>query len=133
MPAQATLVIKDGQTTPADHSFVPKGSQKENGRTVAQFRDSTQTSLLGAWALNHTHTPPTSAVPEKQVFTVKLPATRLLPDGSTISPYFLKADIVYLIPQQATDAEINDLVAVTGNLANHAVVKSSVKGREGQW
>lgn len=134
MPAISALTLKDGQSTPANHVFAPKGSQMANGKNVASWRDNSQALMSDKWTLEEQHAAGNSKVPEKYRYVLKLPKSYTEPvTGKTSNPYYMGAEVIFYLPAAATDAEVADLVAITESLVTNAVVKATVKAREISW
>lgn len=134
MPAQASITIKDGQSTPVDHVFAPKGARMDSGKNVANWRDNSQSQLSAKWTLDEFHSPATgkSGI-EKFRYVLRRPTLVTTPEGASSVTRFAQAEITVILPVSATPEEVNDIHALVTNFTANAYFASAVTGREAAW
>lgn len=140
MPAQASIVINDGQGTPVAHTFVPDGALAQpDGKVVAEWVDRSQTYKVGFWKIREQHSKPNGNGVEKIRFVLERPVLETL--GSAVvgfnpAPqlaYLPMASIEYMLPERASTAELADLAALVKNFTALSFVTSKVSNRERSW
>lgn len=133
MPVQSNITLKDGQATPVDHVFAPKGASMSNGKSTAVWRDNTQASLIAKWTLTEHHQAPTQASPEKFRYVFRIPTTTTDSAGNVVSNRFATLEIAALIPYGAQPPEIADVVALAKNFTASTAFSQAVLNREASW
>lgn len=134
MPAQSSISLTDGQATPATHVYAPKGARMNNGRNVANWRDGTQTAMVGKWTVDETYTPATTANPEKFRYVLKLPTVVTNSStGQVSSPRFGQVEIQVFLPLDATQAEVNDVHAIAKSFTASTYFQDAIRNREAAW
>lgn len=138
MPAQANIVINDGKSTPVAHTFVPQGVVK-NGKTLqAEWIERLLVAKIGWPGLTEQHTMPNGAGMEKMRFVLRVPVLETPVSTGTPSGYVAPekvahapwAEIIYHMPERATEDQLKDLAAFVANLANTTLVKDKVAKRD---
>lgn len=134
MPAQASITLKDGQGTPVDHVFAPKGARMDNGRNTANWRDNTQSQLSAKWTLDEFHTPVNgkSGV-EKFRYVLRRPTLVTEPSGASTVTRYAQAEISVILPASATPEEVSDIRALVTNFTANAYFAAALNGREAAW
>lgn len=126
MPAIAPLVLKDGQTVPADHTF---GVVTTNGSS-AQFAERSSASPAGYYSLTHEvgrPATPSAAHRVKLGFNIPVMATV---EGVPTVVRNSSAQVVFNCSTQSTEQERKDLLAYVANALADASVKSTVQNLE---
>lgn len=140
MPAQANIVINDGQTTPVAHTFVPDGAlQGADGKVFADWVDRSPSVKVGYWKIREQHSKPNGNGVEKIRFVIERPVLEV--PGSVVvgfnpaptKAYEPAASIEYLLPERASEAELADLAALVKNFTALTFVTDKVKKRERSW
>lgn len=125
MPAFQNIVLADGQTTPANHTFVPV-SLNENQAVWYDRALSVQASQPYMTAKL------TAAKGQTGVSRVNVSLAVPLYDnvnGKLVNT--VRGSIELLIPGSSTQAQRDNIAAYIKNLAAHATVQSMIKGPEG--
>jgi hypothetical protein len=129
MSAASDIVIDDGATTPVAHTFNPTRVKDD----VVSFHDKDSGVILGYPQVTLGNRLPNKANGNyKATVKVRIPvletaatsATGFTP-GPTLA-YFLAFSGEFIIPERATEAERDDLLAFAGNLIAHATVDNLV-------
>lgn len=140
MPAQANIVINDGQGTPVAHTFVPDGALAQpDGKVVAEWVDRSQTYKVGFWTIREQHAKPNGNGIEKIRFVIERPVLEV--PGSVVvgfnpapqRAYAPTAVVEYWMPERASTAELADLAALVKNFSALAFVTTKVTNRERSW
>lgn len=125
MPAFNNIVLADGQTTPANHTFVPV-SLNENLAVWYDRALSVQASQPFMTAKL------TAAKGQSGVSRVNVGIAVPLYDdvnGKLINT--VRGSLELLIPGSSTQSQRDNIAAYVKNLAAHATVQSMIKGPEG--
>lgn len=139
MATQANLVVNDGQTTPAAHTFGAAGADPLG---VARWYDRSGGIALGFPQLNFS-----MKVPSKSSRNFRIIAQVVIPvleqtSASTatgIQPaptkaYDLRSNIEFVLPERSTLQQRKDLLAYVKNyLANSTVWTAAVENFEPVW
>lgn len=141
MSAQANIVIADGQGSPANHTFIPKGARVEpNGKNRALWREASAISAEGDLTITEHHTE--SSGPdglEKFTYVISVPTLETVgTSDSGVTPPARKAYenvgvIEFRFPRRATLAERGNLAAYVKNFAALAYVENAIENREPAW
>lgn len=140
MPAQANIVINDGQGTPVAHTFVPDGALSQpDGKVVAEWVDRSPTYKVGYWCIREQHSKPNGNGVEKMRFVIERPVLEV--PGSVVvgfnpapqRAYLPAATIEYWLPERAASTDLADLAALVKNFTALAFVTSKVTNRERSW
>lgn len=140
MPAQASIVINDGQSTPVAHTFVPDGTfPSTDGKNVAVWIDRSPGYKVGFWQIREYHSRPNGNGVEKLRFVLERPVLEVM--GSAVvgfnpAPKIAHlpfAAIEYFLPDRASTVELADVAALVQNFAALTFVKDKVKLRERTW
>lgn len=135
MPAQASLVINDGQGTPVAHTFVPNGAmQQPDKKVVSEWVDRSPDVKVGYFTIREQHAPSNSNSLEKIRWVITRPTT-VTPSGTTapVAAYENTIVIEAWIHDRATAAETADMVAFAKNFTASAYFAAKVKTRERTW
>lgn len=135
MSAIQTIVLADGQATPANHSFTPVRPQV--GDDFAQWRNVEGDTLTGGRQLSlRVRQNSSGYIVEGQV---KDPVLSLIPDNCCTPsnvPQVAYTDIFdfkFRIPASANIANRKDILAYAKNFMNNATVKAAVENIEISW
>lgn len=139
MSAQTTLVLADGQTTPVNHNFDPKGARDvAPGKSRAEWRDQSLSNREAYWSLKEEHTEPNKNGVEKFRYMIDRPTLESPASGGSFAPpptraYGTMAVIEYWVHTRASEAETKDIVALVKNFTASAYVSNAVTKREAAW
>lgn len=139
MAAQNTLVLADGQTTPVNHNFDPKGAKSVAvGKSRADWRDQSFSNREAYWTLREEHTEPNKNGVEKFRYLVDRPTLESPASGGAFAPpptraYGTMAVVEYWVHTRASDDETKDIVALVKNLTASAYVANAITKREAAW
>jgi hypothetical protein len=127
MPAITSLVLADGQGSPANHTFVPvtttgqKAQWAERVGAGPAFWPTVENSVVTP------NSKPGAAVkPYTVTWSIYLPVS-VTSGGATQLDHFHRASINFYFAPNSTDAERADLVAYAKNLLATAAVIDSAK------
>lgn len=135
MPAQAAIVINDGQGSPVAHTFNPNGAmQLPDGKIAAEWVDRGAAIRVGYCYIQEQFSPINVNGIEKARFVIKKVSTETL-SGATAPTKAFESDIIleFWIHQRESTQGLADLVAYAKNFAAHAYVASTVNNRERPW
>ena len=136
MPNNAPITIKDGQATPVDHVFNPKG-QTQNGSEYV-FRD-TKTGVVefGQVQITLSRRPDSaSSNTEKVEMKIQRPEVVTQTVNGVSSSAVAYTDLFtasFVVSKTATPANRDDLIAYAKNLIGHSFVAAMVKNGETIW
>lgn len=139
MAVQAALVLNDGQTTPAAHTFAPKGAkQTADRKDVATWRDQSPTNAEGYLSLIETHTPPNGNGMEKFRYVIDVPTLESPSGGGSFVPpptraYGTVAVIEVWAHKRASQQELKDIAAYVKNFTANAYFSNAITAREAAW
>lgn len=141
MPAQSSIVLDDGQTTPVAHTFVPNGAlANPQGKVIAEWVDRSVGQRVGYWSLVEQYSPPNGNKIEKWRFVLSRPTLETLSNNTStgIDPAPTKAFdstlvMEFWVHERASEAELDDLAALAIELASCTHVQNSIKNRERTW
>lgn len=135
MSAISSIVLADGQTTPANHTFTP--ARPQVGDDFAQWRNVEGDTLTGGRQLSlRVRQLTTGYVVEGQV---KDPVLSLIPDNCCTPSnvpqvaYTAIFDFKFRIPASANAANRKDILAYAKNFLANTAVKSAVENIEITW
>lgn len=128
-----TLALNDGQATPVSHDFEPT----RVGEVLAQYHDKVDGIMAGYPSISLGNRLPTQANGNYKVtLRVRIPvletaatAASGFTPGPTVA-YTISANVDFVIPGRATEAERKDILAYTKNLLAHSVVADSVESMD---
>lgn len=124
MGAIASLSLNDGQATPVAHTFNPAGNLNPGG---AIFEERTAGVAIGYLRVSTTLKPPSgSSKVYRANAKVELPVLQTV-DGVQQVAYTLRANIEYLIPDQATDAQRKDLHGYALSVLGHSLTRGALR------
>lgn len=126
MPAIAALTIKDGATTPADHTFSPVST---NG-SKAEWAERSAGSPAGFFTLSHEVRKPASAAAANRVVIGFNMPTMAAVDGVQTVVRNSSAKVELNLSSLSTEAERDNLLAYIANVLANADVKKTVKNIE---
>jgi hypothetical protein len=126
MPALTALVIDDGQTTPAAHTFSPVTS---NG-SKAEFADRSSTTAAGYRTISNEVRKPVSATAAYRNVTAFYLPVEAVVDGQTKVVGFNSVKIEFNFRQESTDQERKDAVAYASNTLANAGFKGAIIANE---
>lgn len=135
MPAQANLVINDGQGTPVAHTFVPNGAMQQlDKKVVSEWVDRSPAVKVGYFTIREQHAPSNNNKLEKIRWVITRPTTET-PSGATtpVAAYENTIVIEAWIHDRATAAETADMAAFAKNFAASAYFTTKVTTRERTW
>lgn len=125
----STLVLANGETTPVDHTFSPI----EVAPTLVTYQDKSASTVLGRPTVTIGQRRPSVANGNRKVsLRVRVPvleATDVAASGYTPGPtiaYTLSANVDFVVPNRASQAEIDDLAAYAANLVSSTLVDGIV-------
>lgn len=138
MPQQANIVLTDGKATPVAHTFVPQGVQKEGKTLVGRWLERALTAKIGWWDITEQHSVPNGNGVEKMRFVLRTPLLETPVSSGTPSGYVAPekvayvpwAEIIYHMPERATEDQLDDLAQMVGEFADSAFVKDKVAKRD---
>lgn len=139
MALQSNIVLNDGQTTPAAHTFIPKGSRVgADGVETATWKDQTPVNSEGYLSIIEKHTAPNGNGMEKFVVTFDLPTLESPGAGATFVPpptraYGTIGKIEVWAHKRASAQELKDIVAYVKNYAASAQFAQMITNREASW
>lgn len=133
MGAIATIAVNDGQATPVSHDFEP--ARREPG--LATYHDRVDGIVAGYPSVSvGSRLPNNSNRNFKATVKIRIPvletaatAASGFTPGPTVA-YALTANIDFVIPDRATVAEREDLLAYAANLLDHATIVSLVENMD---
>lgn len=119
MPANAAIVLADGQTTPVNHTFVPmsQGLHPQKDATMRfEYEDKSPGTSEGFKLLEMSYAKPTSQRKSSRVSlrVVDPKVETLSVNGGTAQPVVTRnniAEITFTFDKKATEAERKDLRA----------------------
>lgn len=123
MAQAASIVIADGQATPANVTFTPESVTP----ALSRFVDRATGVASKFRRLNVRFTMPTAKKAGMQEVAISLPVWGTLASGAQGLLYTLRARVAYELPDGCTDAERKDLHALTVNSLNNALVRGSIR------
>lgn len=126
MPAIAALVLADGQTTPANHTFAPVTTTGSH----AEFADRAPASPAGYLGIIHEivkPSTPTAAYRVKMGFNLPVLATV---GGVPTVVRNSSAQVIFNFAQLSTEQERKDALAYVKNMLANASVVTSIKDIE---
>lgn len=126
MPAIASLVINDGQTTPVAHTFAPVTTDGAE----AKYADRAPALPIGYLQISHEVRQPASSTAAYRVIT-----GFNFPVLATINSVLTKvrnssAQVVFNFAQDSTDQERKDALAYVSNFLANSTVKTSIQNVE---
>lgn len=139
MSAQANIVLPDGATTPANHTFNPKGSRvSETGKTVSIWRDQSHEHAEGYFNLTEQHTPINSNGLEKFRYLIEVPTLEQPANGGTYvaaprKAYVTVGVIEVWVPSRASSDDLKDIVAYVKNFTASTYFSNAIINREAAW
>lgn len=135
MPAQANIVINDGQGTPVAHTFVPNGAmQQQDKKVMSEWVDRSPAVKAGYFVIREQHAPSNANRLEKVRWLIQRPTTET-PSGAT-SPQLAYENTIVVeawIHDRATSAETADMAAFLKNFAALSYVSTKITTRERTW
>lgn len=138
MSAQANLVLADGQTTPVNHTFVPKGARTNSGKDVSLWRDQSPGISAGYLSVTEQHSPKNANGMEKFRFVIEIPTLEQAAAGGSFVPpptraYATVGVIEVWMHERASDQELKNIAAYVKNFAANAYFTNAVVNREAAW
>lgn len=125
MAAATDIVLNDGQSTPAAHTFSP--ARKSGDRVVWEER-STASTASGFYLLTTKANPPSSASVIRNKITLAIPLEIYDSVSQTYSyPDIARLSADILIPVNATSADRKNMAAYVKNLFAHATIVSMLE------
>jgi hypothetical protein len=126
MPALKSIIVNDGQATPAAHTF---GVVSQQGSRTDWVERSAGTPA-GFYTLNHEVRKPSSPSGAHQVrIGIGIPVTATV-DGALKVVRTSSAQVVFNLSNESTLQERKDLLAYITNLLSDADVKTTVQNVE---
>lgn len=120
----AALSLNDGQNSPVAHTFSPAGNLEPGG---AKFEERTSGVAIGYIRVSTTLKQPSG---NSKVYRanakVELPVLMTV-DGVQQVAYTLRANIEYLLPDQATDAQRKDLHGYVISVLSHGLTRAAIR------
>ncbi len=126
MPAIGNLVLKDGQSTPADHTFAPVTT--DGG--LARWANRASSTLKGQETLNIEVKAPAGPSGAHRVILGAGDPTEAVKDGVTVVDHVNSVQTIFNFAQASTDQERYDLLSQHISLLSHAQVKLAVRNVE---
>lgn len=139
MSAQATITLADGQTTPVNHIFDPRGAKKSaDGKDVATWRDQSGGVAVGFASIVEYHSSVNSNGIEKFRYVIDIPALEQAASGGTFVPAPTKAfsDVAIIevfAHERTSEARLKDLVAYLKNFTASAYFSNAITKRDAAW
>lgn len=141
MSAQANVVINDGQSTPAAHTFVPKGARvMPNGKTIAVWKDQSPVNAEGYLELVESHLDAFAGQKvEKFRWHIVVPTLHTVgTNDAGITPpatraYSTEVVIEFFVTKHATQDELKNIVAYAKNFLALQYVYDAITKREAAW
>jgi hypothetical protein len=139
MAAQASIIINDGQGTPAAHTFAPKGARAQaDKKDVALWRDQSPANAAGFLSITETHTPVNSNGMEKFRYVLDVPTLESPGSGGSFVPpptraYGTIAVIEVWAHQRASDQELKNIAAYVKNFTALQYFSDAIIKREAAW
>lgn len=141
MPAQAAIVINDGQATPVAHTFNPNGALRSPDKKVqAEWVDRSPVNSAGYLEIEESHAPYNSNGMEKMRWSIDVPTLESVVGGGGTGyqapPKRAYAGVIVIevmVHERATPAERANYAAYLKNFAASAYVKSKVETGERTW
>jgi hypothetical protein len=140
MPAQANIILADGQTTPVNHTFNPNGAIGQADKSVvAEWQDRSPSAKVGFLTITEQYKPTNGNGMEKFRFVIDAPV--LETPGSTVVGFEPKptkafstlAVIEIMAHERASAQNLKDIVAFVKNFTAHTYFKDSIENRERPW
>jgi len=123
MATIADLTIADGLSTPVNRTF--EASRTQNATSPSQWDYKTGASKLAWIKLQHDCREVKGKDLTREFTRVELPQLNAAGDLD----HYLSSMVTFNIPDKATQAAIDDLVAFTINAINVAAMKAALKAR----
>jgi len=140
MSAQANVVLANGETTPVNKTFAPKGALRSpTGKDVAVWREQSAVNAEGFFSLQEQHSDPNGNRIEKFRYVIEIPTLETVGTndaGITPAPsvaYVTTGVIEFWLSTRASQAELKDIVAFVKNLAATSYVSDAITKREHAW
>lgn len=141
MPAQAAIVINDGQGTPVAHTFNPNGALRTPDRKVqSEWVDRSPVNAAGYLSIEESHAPPNGNGMEKVRWVIDVPTLESVVGGGGTGyqappkrAYGGVITIEVMMHERATPAELANYAAYLKNFAASTYVKTKVETRERTW
>jgi hypothetical protein len=130
MPANGTIVLADGESTPVDHTFSPmrvRGDEASYANLSTTFVDGRETLRLNS-----------VVKPKLREVTTTLIVPRVLSEsinGVTVDRVadFMTVKCVALVPKTWDEADITNGRVLAANALQNAIVVAAVDRGEGVW
>lgn len=130
MPANGTITVEDGESTPVDHVFSPmsvRGSEASYANFATAFVDGRETVRLNQ-----------SMKTKIREVTTALVVPRVLSEsinGVTVDRVadYMTVKVSYLVPKTWDEQDIENGRVMASNLGINAIVAAAVDRGEGVW
>jgi len=140
MSQQANIVLANGETTPVNKTFAPKGAMRSpTGKDVAEWREQSAVNAEGFFTLVEQHSEPNVNRVEKFRFVISVPTLETVGTndaGITPAPqvaYTTVGVIEFWVSTRASQAELKDIVAFVKNFSATTYMSDAIKNREHAW
>lgn len=138
MSAQANIVLADGQATPVNRTFAPKGARSIQNKDVSVWRDQSPGIAAGYRSITEQHAPANSNGMEKFRFVIDVPTLEQAASGGSFVPPPTKAYATVGVIEvwahvRASESELKDIAAFIKNLASSSYFTNAVINREPSW
>lgn len=135
MPAQANIVINDGQTTPVAHTFSPNGAMQGEGKKVmSEWVDRSPAVKVGFLTIREQHSPSNANGLEKIRWVIERPTTETLSGAPAPTRAYTNSIIIEAwVHDRGTAAELSDIVAFAKNFTALTYFSDKIKNRERTW
>lgn len=140
MSQQANIVLANGEGTPVNKTFAPKGALRSpSGKDVALWREQSAVNAEGYYVLSEQHSDPNGNRIEKFRYVIEIPTLETVGTndaGITPAPsvaYKTTAVIEVWMSTRASAAELSDIVAFVKNFTATSYFSDAIKNREHAW
>jgi hypothetical protein len=140
MSSQANVVLANGETTPVNKTFAPKGALRSpTGKDVAEWREQSAVNAEGFFSLTEQHTDPNGNRIEKFRYVIEIPTLETVGTndaGITPAPsvaYVTTGVVEVWMSTRASQAELKDIVAFVKNFTATTYFSDAIKNREHAW
>lgn len=138
MAAQATITLADGQATPVNHNFDPKGAKLVDKKDIAVWRDQSPANAAGYLVLREEHTGVNANGMEKFRYYIDVPTLESPSSGGSFVPpptraYGTIGVIEIWAHERASDQELKNIVAYVKNFTASTYFSNAITKREPAW
>jgi hypothetical protein len=140
MSQQANIVLANGESTPVNKTFAPKGALRSpTGKDVAEWREQSAANAEGYYVLSEQHSDPNGNRIEKFRYVIELPTLETVGTndaGITPAPsvaYTTTAVVEVWMSTRASQDELKDIVAFVKNFTATTYFSDAITKREHAW